>query len=288
LISTDAATVQAMAHTHGHDDDDDTLVEMLDLDAEVLHQFWSDVLGEVRRTIEEPTVIVDLGAGTGTGTVNLVRTFPRATVTAIDASEQMLHRIRHKAAALGLTGRVRTVQADLDTAWPVDGPVDLTWASKSLHHLADPDRLLPQVLASTRPGGVFAVIELTDPLRFLPDDLGLGRPGLEQRCLDVLRDEQAAALPHLGSDWPGRMAAAGFTLLGQHELAIDVTPQGPAALRYAQLWLQRLRSGVADRLAPDDADILSRLLDPSAPETLTNRGDLHIRGTRTLTLAARS
>jgi hypothetical protein len=64
-------------------------------------------------------------------------TVPDAEVVAVDVSEQMLEHLRHKARALGVADRIRTVQADLNQPWPALGPADLMWAAASLHHMAD-------------------------------------------------------------------------------------------------------------------------------------------------------
>ena len=131
-------------------------------------------------------------------------------MVALDMSVQLLQRLEAKARDLGVADRVRTVQADLDTSWPTIDTVDLAWASSSLHHMADPDRVLTGVFAALRPGGLLAVIEMASFPRFLPDDLGLGRPGLEARCHAVLAERQADELPHLGSDWGPRLSQAGL------------------------------------------------------------------------------
>jgi SAM-dependent methyltransferase len=228
--------------------------------------------------------VLDLGAGTGVATIALARRFRDAQVIAVDVSGDMLEAVRGKALDLGLAHRVHTVCADLDDGWPVPGPVDVTWASMSLHHLADPDRVLGDVFTATRTGGLVAVAEFSDPLRFLPDDL----EGLEERILDVLRAQHSAELPHLGADWSARLSAAGFTVIGERVFSIDLKPPlSPAATRYACRWFARLRTGVAPKLADDDRDALDRLLDDDEPGSLRSRDDLHLRGTRTLTLARR-
>jgi hypothetical protein len=54
---------------------------------------------------------------------------PDAEGIAVDVDEQMLTHIRDKARAAGLAGRIGTVQADLDQAWPAGlKPADLVWA----------------------------------------------------------------------------------------------------------------------------------------------------------------
>jgi ubiquinone/menaquinone biosynthesis C-methylase UbiE len=277
-------------HVHPDDSGDAALAELLDLDGEVLHRYWTDVLTWVQQAVADagPGRILDLGAGTGVGAVALAQRFAGAEVIAVDNSELMLGRIRAKALDLGLAPRIHTVRADLNDPWPAVEPVDVTWASMSLHHLADPDRVLSDVFATTRPGGLVAVAEMSEPLRFRPDDVGLGRPGLEARCLDALKHEHAQALPDLGSDWAPRLQAAGFTALRERTFSIALdSPLPPDAARYAQQWLRRLSSGIAGRLAGDDVDALARLVAGDGPESVQHGHNLRIRGTRTVTIGGR-
>jgi SAM-dependent methyltransferase len=184
--------------------------------------------------------------------------------------------------------RIRTVQADLDTAWPAIDPVDLVWASSSLHHLADPDRVLAAVFATLRPGGLLVVAEMASFPRFLPDDLGFGRPGLEARCQAFLDEQRAAALPHLGSDWGPRLSQAGFTLDAERPFVIDLPAPLPAATgRYAQATLRRIRSGLDARLSPDDLAALDTLTDSDGPGSVLHRNDLTVRTVRTVWAARR-
>jgi SAM-dependent methyltransferase len=200
----------------------------------------------------------------------------------------MLHRLSRQARTLGVADRIRTVQADLDTAWPAIDAVDLVWASRSLHHMADPDRVLAGVFATLRPGGLLLVAEIASFPRFLPDDLGLGRPGLEARCHAVLAERQAAELPHLGSDWGPRLSLAGFTVEAERPFVIDLSSPLPAASgRYAQVSLRRLRSGLDGRLSADDLAVLDTLVDSEGPDGVRQRGDLTVRAARTVWAARR-
>jgi SAM-dependent methyltransferase len=291
-----------MAHDHHHQDphphhhpaaetdsDSAAMAELLDLDAEVLHSYLSDVTAWVRElAADSPRRILDLGSGTGTGTLALLRRFEGADVIALDRSPQLLDRLSGKARALGVAGRVRAIQADLDQAWPATGPVDLAWASLSLHHLADPDRVLTEVFAALRPGGLLVVAEMDSFPRFLPDDLGLGRPGLEARCHAALAEGLAEEVPHLGSDWGPRLSKAGFSIEAERTFTIDLTAPLPAAARrYAQGCLQRLRSGLDDRMSPDDLAMLDTLVDSDPPGSVLHRDDLTVRTTRTVWVARR-
>ncbi len=278
-------------HHHEHPQAaDDDLADLLDLDGDVLHDYWSQALTWVRQAagFAGNRRVVDLGAGSGTGTIGLAHRFGEAEVVAVDADHAMLRRVCSKALDLGLAGRVRTLHADLDLGLPDVGAVDVAWASMSLHHLTDPDRVLRDLLAATRPGGLVAVAEFDEPLRFLPHDVGFGRPGLEDRCLQALRAEHVGALPELGADWGARLAATGFVVTDERTFTVDLRPPGPAGTaRYARLWLQRLRSGLSERLAPDDLAALDRLLEVGGTGAVERRDDLHVRGCRTVTLARR-
>src|ERR1700677_133429 len=107
-------------HSHHHsatqDDDQAAMAELLDLDAEVLHSYLSEVIDWVHELAASlpRRRILDLGSGTGAGALALARRFPDADVMAVDMSEYLLDHLRGKARDLGVTDRVRTVQADLD------------------------------------------------------------------------------------------------------------------------------------------------------------------------------
>jgi SAM-dependent methyltransferase len=288
-----------MAHTHADHDRhghrhsgaaEDDYTDLLDLDAEVLRDYWSDALDWVQSVAAGTprSRLLDLGAGTGTGAIGLARRFPDAEVVALDVSPVSLAKIGAKAATAGLAARVHPVEADLDAGWPDLGILDLTWASASLHHMADPARVLRDALSATRPGGLIAVSEFASQLLFLPDDLGFGRPGFEGRITEVLGRAYTDEMPTLGSAWAPRLTDAGWAVIAEQEFRIDQDPPThPSAARYARAWFARLSEGLADRLDPDDQVTLAGLLDEGSPRSLANRTDLHIRGGRTITIARR-
>jgi SAM-dependent methyltransferase len=281
-------------HHHLHQGTDETsesaLAELVDLDAEVLHSYLSEVTGWICALAggRPPHRLIDLGSGTGTGTFALLERFGAAEAIAVDLSAEMLRRVTGKADVLGLADRVRTVQADLDAAWPAVGPADLVWASASMHHLADPDRVLAEILATLLPGGRLVVAEIESFPRFLPDDIGLGRPGLETRCQAVLADMRATELPYLGADWGSRLTRAGFTVEAERTFGIDLTPPlPPATSRYAEATLRRIRSGLDGKLTADDLATLDTLLDSDGPDGIRQRDDLTVRTTRMVWVAGR-
>jgi SAM-dependent methyltransferase len=257
------------------------MAEMLDLDADVLHDFHRDVISWVGSLAPDRSRIVDLGAGSGTGALALAQHLPDAEVIALDKDEDLLEHLRSRAVAAGVTDRIRTVRADLDLAWPdLGGPVDLVWASGSMHHLADPDRTLAEVRTALRPGGSFAIVELDSFPRFLADPVGAA---LEDRChaeLARLRHEHGM---HMGEDWGAHLTAAGFEVEGERRFDIELRPPLPQrAGRYAQVSLRRVRHGLADRLTPADLAALDALV-----ATLPDRADLVVRATRSVWIGRR-
>ncbi|HEU5420118.1 MAG TPA: class I SAM-dependent methyltransferase [Streptosporangiaceae bacterium] len=256
------------------------MAELLDLDAEVLHEYHREVLTWVAAQASGRARIVDLGAGTGTATLALARQLPDAELVAVDVDPAMLEHIERKARERGVAGRVRTVQADLDQPWPAIGPADLIWAANSLHHVADPGQALSRAFATLRPGGVLAVSEMGAFPRFLPDEAGAA---LEERCHAALDEARGEAGMHMHEDWAGRLAKAGFTAGEKRDFDIVVPPPLPAAGgRYAQASLQRWLHGLDGRLPAADLAELE-----AVAAAVRSRDDLTVRASRTVWLARR-
>ncbi|HEY4266981.1 MAG TPA: class I SAM-dependent methyltransferase [Galbitalea sp.] len=277
-------------HAHAHGGDSVALAELLDLGAEALHGTIAELTAWIAELMAEapPSRILDLGAGTGSGTVALLERFPAATATELDSSHEMLHLAREKAARLGMADRVRILPADLDLDWPDAVPVDLIWASDSMHHAADPEATLRRAFDALRPGGLMAVIEPENFPRFLPDDVGFGRSGLEDRLHALVSHRRAATHPELGTDWGARLLDAGFTIAGHRRLDIDLTPPLDAAgRRYAQASLRRDRDRVLDELDPADQGVWRTLLDDQEPLSIGRRDDLGLRVTRSTWMSRR-
>ena len=273
------------SHVHEHDAVDHS--EILDLDAEVLAEHIASITAWLP-VGSGPRHIVDLGCGTGAGSLALLDRFPEAEVTAVDVSAAHLHRLQEKAA--GAAGRLRVVRADLDaTAWPGLGTPELVWASASMHHMSDPDRTLRQVHDLLAPGGLFAVVELAGFPRFLPADAPDEAPGLEERCHAALDHHHAEQVPHRGADWGTKLTEAGFTVEGERTITVDIGPPHTDAVgRYALSSLRRLRGSAASALTAEDLTALDRLLDTDSPHSVLRRTDLSVRTERTVWAARRS
>jgi len=113
--------------------------------------------------------IMDLGCGPATSTEVLAGQWPRAQVTGLDNSEEML------AAARAHFPNLRFIAGDI-AAWAEAGgePYDLVFANSSLQWLPDHAAILPKLLARVAPGGALAFqvpASVTAPVGQIPRDL---------------------------------------------------------------------------------------------------------------------
>lgn len=259
-----------MAHDH--------LIDMLDLDAEVLHEYHHELIAWVGREAVDRPRVIDLGAGSGTGALALARELPGAAVTAVDVSAEMLAHLRSRAEAAGLSDRIRTVEADLDQPWPDLGPADLVWAASSMHHMADPGRALAAAHSALRPGGLLVIAELESFPRFLT---GTPDEELERRGHEAAAHRRDEAGLHMHENWSARIGEAGFAPVTERRFDIDLRPPLPAAAtRYAEVTLHRMRHGLEDRLSGTDLAALEQVA-----ANLAGRDDLSVRTGRTVWLA---
>jgi SAM-dependent methyltransferase len=256
------------------------LIEMLDLDAEVLHEYFRDLIGWVGREAADRPRVVDLGAGSGTGSLALARELPGSTVTAVDLSPQMLAHLRSRADAAGLGDRIRTVEADLDQPWPDLGPTDVIWAASSMHHMADPATALASAFGALRPGGLLVIAELESFPRFLA--------GTADEDVELLGHAESAkrrheAGLHMHENWGERITHAGFREVTERHFDIHLQPPLPAAAaRYAEVSLRRMRHGLEERLSSSDLAALDKIV-----TGLAGRDDLSVHTERTVWLARR-
>ncbi len=101
--------------------------------------------------------LLDLGAGTGLLAAMVSATWPRARLTLVDVSADMLDQARTRFA-----GRddVAFIAADYGRV-PLPGRFDAIVSALSIHHLDDTGKraLYARILAALRPGGVFVNAE---------------------------------------------------------------------------------------------------------------------------------
>jgi SAM-dependent methyltransferase len=86
--------------------------------------------------------VLDVGAGYGVVTEEVLKAFPHAHVTLQDYSQPMLDQARQRLA--GRSAQLFYVLCDLfDPSWPqhVGGPFDLAVSAIALHNLGNPDKI---------------------------------------------------------------------------------------------------------------------------------------------------
>lgn len=283
---------------HGHDHADVDWAEMaplLEAQAELFAPLNERALAWLGKRQTAPGLIVDAGSGPGVVACQFAETFPGARVVAVDSAGPLLERALARARRLGVADRFGTLTGDLPgVLGELDYPVDLLWASRSLHHLGDQRAALAAFAGHLAPGGTLALMEGGLPIRFLPRDLGIGRPGLQAR-LDALHEEQFAemrsALPGSvaeAEDWPALLTAAGLKPTGTRSFLLDLPAPVPDRARaYVAATLTRLRDGLADQLTPADRDTLDRLLDPDDKASVHHRPDLFVLAAHTVHTASR-
>jgi SAM-dependent methyltransferase len=276
-------------HSHhnrpGHDpapEHDAGLSEFLDLDgalgAPVLAAALnaaSDALGTAPRTV------VDLGAGTGTGTLALATCFPDSRIHSLDASPTMLDHLRAAAIAGGVADRVEPHVVDLDGDWPavLPGRVDLAWAALSLHHATSPAQVLRQVFGALRPGGVLIVTEMTGATTYDPADLGTSSVHLGERIVSAL----AAHGYPVTAEWTSALTAAGFLPVERLETSFTASANTTEGARYLGLHLTLSRAILADDLCSDDFAALNAAIAVLAAGT----SDLRFTSGRAIWVAVR-
>ena len=98
----------------------------------------------------DPAEVVDLGAGAGNVMRLLKERWPRAHITGVDDSREML------AKAATAAPEIDWECADLAT-WRPPRPADVIYSNAALHWIGDHDRLFSGLLSGLKPSGVLAV-----------------------------------------------------------------------------------------------------------------------------------
>lgn len=105
-----------------------------------------------RAGVDTPTVIVEIGAGTGLFSAKFAELAPVASVFAADTEPVMVEWMRQNRAEVACGRVIPLLSRETEVPLP-DGVADLV-AMVNLHHeLADPDALLAEALRLLRPGG---------------------------------------------------------------------------------------------------------------------------------------
>jgi trans-aconitate methyltransferase len=282
-------------HVHLDEAESEAWADHMELEGEAFLSFVTETAAQVQslRRSEAPPVrqILDIGSGPGVGTCELARRFPDAIVIAVDSSLAMIDRVTRRASAGGLGDRVRTQLAELPDGVRGLGPVDVIWASMSLHHIGDEVAALQALRDALDPSGLLVIAELGDPTRVLLDDAEVGRPGFADR-LDRAGTtwfaEMRAGLPGSSpsSDLRSMLGAAGFTTIEGHLATVRLdAPLSTEHRRLAIGHLRRAAHQLAAHLDDDDLEMLAALTDVDDPRSIVHRPDLSMSASRQIVIA---
>src|SRR5215469_1256098 len=95
--------------------------------------------------------ILDAGCGSGRVTAELLKAFPHARVTAVDASQNMVAEARKTLESFG--DRVEVEQLDLLNL-SREQALDVVFSTAVFHWIKDHDRLFANIFRALRPGGL--------------------------------------------------------------------------------------------------------------------------------------
>lgn len=108
----------------------------------------AELLGRIEA--DDPRHVVDLGCGPGNSTALLAARWPKAEITGVDSSQEMLD----KAASTDIPAT--WTLADI-ARWQRPDPVDVLFTNAALHWLGDHDALFPSLMREVAPGGTLAI-----------------------------------------------------------------------------------------------------------------------------------
>ncbi len=161
-------------HHHGGEQGFDwqAMADSVELDGLIVLPIVADVMKDVGEHLHLSEVqhVIDVGAGPGVIAAALAGHMPRAKVTAVDSSPEMLAQAAERAGTTRVKKRLSFVVADLDAPLPALEPAELIVASMVLHHVADPVAALRNLHDLLVPGGVLVMLEFAGPPAVLPPD----------------------------------------------------------------------------------------------------------------------
>jgi SAM-dependent methyltransferase len=286
-------------HHHGHvhldEADWEAFAADTELEGEVLLAFVTDSarwIAELRGPDAWPVRrVLDIGSGPGVGTCELARLFPEAHVVAVDGSPAMLERATRRAAAHGLDQWVTTHLAELPGGLDGLDPVDVIWASMSLHHVGDETEALRVLRDRLAPNGLLVLAEVAEPMRVLPDDLDVGRSGLTDRLdraesnwFESMRAGLTGSVP--SADLESMLTSAGLEVIGSRRAHERLDPPlSDAARRFVFGRIRRARQQFDELLDDDDLRALDVLGDADDPRSVLHRPDVFIAASRQIVVA---
>ncbi len=119
-----------------------------------------EIVREIYRSIAEEVVskissgrVLDVGTGPGFLPVEIAKKVPEIEVIGIDISGGMVKIANKSAEKMGFSGRVRFIEASASSMPFEDEYFDLVVSTFSLHHWAEPEECLKEIVRVLKKGG---------------------------------------------------------------------------------------------------------------------------------------
>jgi ubiquinone/menaquinone biosynthesis C-methylase UbiE len=112
---------------------------------------------------DAPGMILDVGTGTAQIPIELCRRSPHARVIALDAAAHMIAIARRNIADAGLADRIHAEVGNARALSHPDWHFAAVISNSIVHHLADPEPVLTEMVRVCRRGGVLFVRDLLRP-----------------------------------------------------------------------------------------------------------------------------
>jgi len=137
--------------------------------------------------MSEISAVLEIGSGPGELALEIARRLPGSDVVGVDLAEAMIQTAVARAREAQLDGRVRFVLADAAAIPLVDGSIDVTVSTLSLHHWADPATVFVEIWRVLRPGGIALIYDLR-PFAYTRHELEVFLAGGPFEGVEVERD----------------------------------------------------------------------------------------------------
>lgn len=116
-----------------------------------------------RVSAENPAHIVDIATGTGDFAISLARSIPKARITGLDLSENMVRIGREKIENEGLADRITLMTGDCLDAPLGEGVADAITVAFGVRNFANLPAGYRAMRRMLKPGGILCVVELSTP-----------------------------------------------------------------------------------------------------------------------------
>jgi ubiquinone/menaquinone biosynthesis C-methylase UbiE len=231
--------------------------------------------------------ILDAGCGQGDHLLLIARRLRGPGAVGLDKNEEALRIARLRASAAGLTKSIRLLPGDIYNPPFSPASFDLVWSSHVLHGVPDIDRAISQLASVLKPGGRLVIRENRVPQTLLPRDTGSVPPGLEARLQAAFERWFLADRLQRGrypAGWLAALEKAGLANPQAKSFMYERNaPFSSLEQQYFTGWLRRYAN--YEGVDAADAAYVTRLLDPTQPEWLFARRDLHFISVSTVYFA---